>query len=114
MGVVVADEESRASRHLRHCAMEQNILMTVSYCCYHSQATQLFFALEIRKTINMLIWENIFCSQDFLNILQSVSWITKCLYAGQLIPLEEKRSSQCPPAIKHRRQPEPMELSQEI
>lgn len=47
MGVVVADEESCASRHLRHCAMEQNIPMTVSYCCSHSQATLLSFALEI-------------------------------------------------------------------
>lgn len=72
MGVVVADEESCASRHLRHCAMEQNIPMT------------------------------------------SVSWIIKCLYAGQLIPLEETRNSRCPPAIKLQRQPEPMELSQEI
>ncbi|KAH6819140.1 hypothetical protein C2S51_002743 [Perilla frutescens var. frutescens] len=71
-GIVVADEESCASRQLRHCAMEQSIPMT------------------------------------------SVYWIIKCLYAGQLTPLEEKTNSWCSPAIKLQRHPEPMELSQEI
>ena len=31
MAVLVAEEESCASRHLRQCAMDQNIHVTVSY-----------------------------------------------------------------------------------
>lgn len=38
MAVLVAEEESCASRHLRYCAMEQNIHVTVSYCCHNSHA----------------------------------------------------------------------------
>ncbi|KAL0397387.1 UNVERIFIED_CONTAM: hypothetical protein Scaly_0187100 [Sesamum calycinum] len=51
--VIVADGESSASRHLKHCALEQNIPMT------------------------------------------SVYWIIKSLYAGRLIPIEEKKNPQC-------------------
>ncbi|XP_042059111.1 uncharacterized protein LOC121803544 isoform X1 [Salvia splendens] len=72
MAVLVAEEESCASRHLRQCAMDQNIHVT------------------------------------------SVYWIIKCLFAGQLIPLEEKGNSRHSPAIQLQRHLEPMELSQEI
>ncbi|XP_047945788.1 uncharacterized protein LOC125192293 isoform X2 [Salvia hispanica] len=72
MAVLVAEEESCASRHLRQCAMDQNIHVT------------------------------------------SVYWIIKCLFAGQLIPLEEKGNSRHSPAIQLQRHLEPLELSQEI
>lgn len=39
LAVLVAEEESCASRHLRHCAMEQNIHVMVSYCCHLSHAS---------------------------------------------------------------------------
>ncbi|KAG8391082.1 hypothetical protein BUALT_Bualt01G0150800 [Buddleja alternifolia] len=72
MGVVVADDESCASRHLKHCALEQNVPMT------------------------------------------SVSWIIKSLYAGKLVPVEEKKSFRCLPAVKLQRSRDYVELSQEI
>ncbi|XP_042064080.1 uncharacterized protein LOC121807812 isoform X1 [Salvia splendens] len=72
MAVLVAEEETCASRHLRQCAMDQNIHVT------------------------------------------SVYWIIKCLFAGQLIPLEEKGNSRHSPSIQLQRHLEPMELSQEI
>ncbi|KAL8542464.1 hypothetical protein ACS0TY_003358 [Phlomoides rotata] len=72
MGIVVADEESGASRHLKHCALEHNITMT------------------------------------------SVYWIIKCLYAGQLIPLEKKKNPRRPPVIKLQTHQDSLELSQEI
>ncbi|KAL0380069.1 UNVERIFIED_CONTAM: hypothetical protein Sangu_0071200 [Sesamum angustifolium] len=37
IAVIVADGESSASRHLKHCALEQNIPMTVRFCCDYSQ-----------------------------------------------------------------------------
>lgn len=37
-GVIVADEEICASRHLKHCALEQNIPMTVSFAVIISQS----------------------------------------------------------------------------
>lgn len=49
-----------------------------------------------------------------LNLLQSIYWMIKCLYAGQLIPLEEKGNSRRPPAIELQRHVDPMELSQEL
>ncbi|XP_020547945.1 uncharacterized protein LOC105167790 [Sesamum indicum] len=70
IAVIVADGESSASRHLKHCALEQNIPMT------------------------------------------SVYWIIKSLYAGRLIPFEEKKNPQCPRALKLQKRQ--YELSQEI
>lgn len=72
IGVVVAEDENHASRHLKQCALENNVSMT------------------------------------------SIYWIISSLYAGQLIPLNEKRKSKCLPAIKIHRLHDPMELSPEI
>ncbi|KAK4410881.1 hypothetical protein Sango_0161100 [Sesamum angolense] len=72
IAVIVADGESSASRHLKHCALEQNIPMT------------------------------------------SVYWIIKSLYAGRLIPFEEKKNPQCSRALKLQRRQYSMELSREI
>lgn len=32
-GAIVAEEDNNASRHLKHCAFEQNITMMVSHLC---------------------------------------------------------------------------------
>ncbi|KAK4414276.1 hypothetical protein Salat_2840600 [Sesamum alatum] len=61
IAVIVADGESSSSRHLKHCASEQNIPMT------------------------------------------SVYWIIKSLYAGRLIPFEEKKNPRCSQALKLQR-----------
>ncbi|XP_051134291.1 uncharacterized protein LOC127253651 isoform X2 [Andrographis paniculata] len=72
MAVVVADQENCSSRHLKQCALEQNIPVT------------------------------------------SIHWIIKSLYAGKLIPFEEKKSPHYSPAMKLRMHQDCMELSQEI
>ncbi|GER28549.1 BRCA1 C Terminus domain containing protein [Striga asiatica] len=71
-GIIVARDESFSSRHLKQCALEQNIPIT------------------------------------------SVQWIMKSLYAGQLVPLEEKNNSRHLPAVTLQRRKDLMELSQEI
>ncbi|CAA0834053.1 Unknown protein [Striga hermonthica] len=71
-GIIVSREESFSSRHLKQCALEQNIPIV------------------------------------------SVQWIMKSLYAGQLVPLEEKNNSRHLPAVKPQRLQDLMELSQEI
>ncbi|KAI3445176.1 hypothetical protein Pfo_001841 [Paulownia fortunei] len=49
MGVVVADEESCASRHLKHCALEQNIPMTSVYWIIKSLYAGQLISLEEKK-----------------------------------------------------------------
>lgn len=118
VGAIVAEDERRASRHLRLCASERKIPMMVSLCYYHCRIK---LTVMIREYIYIwscfLIFPSILilCSSfQFEYLMQSASWIVNSLHLGKLLPLTEDKHCSPLTMLKVQELPTSMEFSAEI
>ena len=122
VGAIVAEDESRASRHLRLCASERKIPMMVSTCYYHcriklTDMMREYIYIYILRWSCLLIFSSIFNLMSpfqFECLMQPASWIINSLHLGRLLPLTENKHSSPLTRIMVQELPTSMEFSAEI
>lgn len=137
VGAIIAEDESRVSRHLKHCASEREIPMMVSSCFTLYNCIELLMGNHIipsenfqclRSAYRYISWLlahedssicfSLHCSTfkpSFGHmLLQPASWIIKSLHSGKLFPFKEKSHSSLLPTNNIPEAPISMDWSEEI